>query len=127
VMVRYGGWPAFGAIAEPLAACKRRCRDFQNVCLRRRTSVKCFGMSVKGQNRTHALQQRASYSIASSARTRNDSGILRPRALAVVRLMMKSNLVGCSTGRSAGFVRHAQDIVPAFEALKGRSVDYSIR
>src|SRR4029453_17455631 len=30
-------------------------------------------------------------------------GIVRPRALAVLRLITNSNLVGCSTGRSAGF------------------------
>jgi hypothetical protein len=29
---------------------------------------------------------------------------VRPSALAVVRLMTRSNLVGCSTGKSAGFV-----------------------
>src|SRR5215472_17589388 len=34
------------------------------------------------------------HSITSSARSRNDSGMVRPSALAVVRLMMRSNLVG---------------------------------
>ena len=29
--------------------------------------------------------------------------MVRPRAFAVFRLMTNSNLVGCSTGRSAGF------------------------
>ena len=29
-------------------------------------------------------------------------GMVRPRALAVLRLMTRSNVVGCSTGRSAG-------------------------
>ena len=43
------------------------------------------------------------YSITSSARASSDGGISRPSALAVVRLMTRSNLVGCSTGRSAGF------------------------
>src|SRR5262249_47212681 len=43
------------------------------------------------------------HSITSSARSRNDSGILRWRALAVVRLMTRSNLVGCSIGMSPGF------------------------
>src|SRR5207245_8024205 len=38
----------------------------------------------------------------SSARTRIDCGIVKPRALAVLRLMTNSNFVGCSTGRSAG-------------------------
>ncbi len=41
--------------------------------------------------------------MISSARIRSDCGIVRPRALAVLRLMTSSNLVGCSTGRSAGF------------------------
>src|SRR5262249_42485577 len=43
------------------------------------------------------------HSITSSARSKNGSGILRPSALAVVRLMTSSNFVGCSTGMSAGF------------------------
>src|ERR1700732_3911407 len=45
----------------------------------------------------------ASHSINSSARRRSGSGIVRPRSWAVVRLMTRSNLVGCSTGRSPGF------------------------
>src|SRR5262249_8321938 len=43
------------------------------------------------------------YSITWSARASSDGGIVRPRALAVLRLITSSNLVGCSTGRSAGF------------------------
>src|SRR5262249_36887438 len=43
------------------------------------------------------------HSMTSSARSKNDSGMVRPSALAVVKLMTRSNLVGCSTGRSAGF------------------------
>jgi len=39
----------------------------------------------------------------SSARSSKDWGIVRPSALAVVRLITNSNLVGCSMGRSAGF------------------------
>src|SRR5258705_506260 len=42
------------------------------------------------------------HSITSSARASSDGGKMRPSALAVVRLMMRSNLVGCSTGISAG-------------------------
>src|SRR6476660_3585957 len=42
------------------------------------------------------------YSITSSASNRNDSEIVSPKALAVLRLMTNSNFVGCSTGRSAG-------------------------
>jgi hypothetical protein len=39
-----------------------------------------------------------------SARSKKDSGIVKPSALAAVRLMTSSNLAGCSTGISAGFV-----------------------
>ena len=42
------------------------------------------------------------YWITSSARPSSDGGIVRLSALAVLRLMTRSNLVGCSTGRSAG-------------------------
>ena len=50
------------------------------------------------------------YSITSSARASSVGGTSRPSALAVFRLMTSSNLVGCSTGRSAGFAP-AQDLV----------------
>ena len=41
--------------------------------------------------------------MTSSARTSNDCGSVRPSALAVLRLIASSNVVGCSTGRSPGF------------------------
>jgi hypothetical protein len=43
------------------------------------------------------------YSITSSARCCRNQGTSRPNALAVLRLIASSNVVGCSTGRSAGF------------------------
>ena len=43
------------------------------------------------------------YSITSSARASSVGGTSRPSALAVFRLITNSNLVGCSTGMSAGF------------------------
>ena len=43
------------------------------------------------------------HSITSSARASSIGGTSRPSALAVLRLITSSNLVGCSTGRSAGF------------------------
>src|SRR6516165_6291230 len=49
------------------------------------------------------MQQGDPYSIASSARASSVGGISRPRAFAVLRLMMRSNLVGACTGRSVGF------------------------
>jgi hypothetical protein len=42
------------------------------------------------------------YSISSSARSCSKGGIVRPSALAVFMLMISSNFVGCSTGRSEG-------------------------
>ena len=50
-------------------------------------------------NRGH----RQLYSITSSARASTEGGIVRPRALAVLRLITSSYLVGDCTGRSAGF------------------------
>jgi len=53
----------------------------------------------------------ASYSITSSARSRNASGIAMPRAFAVVRLTTSSKVVGCSTGRSAAaFVQRLREL-----------------
>src|SRR5262245_42852509 len=42
------------------------------------------------------------HSITRSARTRIDRGIVRPRALAVLRLITSSNVLACSTGKSPG-------------------------
>src|SRR5262245_40311510 len=44
------------------------------------------------------------HSITSSARASSVGGTVSPSALAVARLMTRSNLVGCSIGMSAGFV-----------------------
>jgi hypothetical protein len=46
---------------------------------------------------------KARYSITLSARSTRPAGISCPIALAVLRLITNSNVVGCSTGRSAGF------------------------
>src|SRR5262245_30654695 len=43
------------------------------------------------------------HSITSSARARSVVGTSSPSALAVLRLITSSNLVGCWTGSSAGF------------------------
>src|SRR5690242_7203606 len=43
------------------------------------------------------------HSITLSARAIIVDGTSRPSAVAVLRLMANSNLVGCSTGKSAGF------------------------
>jgi hypothetical protein len=51
-----------------------------------------------------------SHSIASSATASRDGGTARSSTLAVVKLMTRSNLVGCSTEMAAGFVS-AQNLV----------------
>src|SRR5215475_9721498 len=63
-----------------------------------------LGGERRKQNRAHARKERAAihHSMTSSARPSSEGGIVRPRALAVLRLMISSNLVGCSTGSSAG-------------------------
>jgi hypothetical protein len=43
------------------------------------------------------------YSITSLARPDSGSGTVMPSALAVLRLMISSTFVDCTTGRSAGF------------------------
>jgi hypothetical protein len=72
------------------------------------SALERFADLSKCHNPTHAPQQSAravvvSYSITSSARASSVCGTVRPSAFAVVRLITRSNLVGCSTGRSAGF------------------------
>jgi hypothetical protein len=57
------------------------------------------------------------YSITSSARASSVGGTSRPSALAVCRLMMNSNFVDCSTGKSAGL---------ALEDLTGVGADLTI-
>ena len=57
----------------------------------------------RGRRAAEQRDERAPvHSITSSARNRNDSGIVNPSTLAVVRLIARSNLVGCSIGISPG-------------------------
>src|ERR1017187_1663248 len=52
------------------------------------------------------------HSITSSARARSVGAISRPIALAALRLMTSSNVVGCWTGKSAGLA--PLRILPAY-------------
>src|SRR5262249_14303403 len=69
----------------------------------------------------------APHSITSSARSRKDSGIVRPSALAVVRLMMRSNLVGCSTGMSPGFAPDVACLTAAIPAVADVTITSTLR
>src|SRR5262249_52477556 len=65
---------------------------------------------VSGEGRSRSAEcesnenGEANHSMTSSARARIDGGTVRPSNCAVLRLTTSSNRVGCSTGRSAGFV-----------------------
>ena len=60
--------------------------------------------SVAGGGRETGEQNgQVRYWITSSARSKRDCGIVKPSALAVVRLITNSNLVGCAIARSPGF------------------------
>ena len=66
-------------------------------------SLKRLTPTGRLEKQTHALQHNGVYSIISSAVASNVFGTLRPSALTVLALITSSNLVGCMTGRSAGF------------------------
>jgi hypothetical protein len=61
----------------------------------------------RDRSRSRSAEQRDElpplHSITSSARARSDVGTSRPSALAVLRFITSSNLVGRMIGRSAGF------------------------
>ncbi len=62
-------------------------------------------MSQKCQTRTKCGTAKIpAYSISSSAMLSKPEEMVSPSALAVLMLMASSNLVGCRTGRSAGFL-----------------------
>src|SRR5262249_32870789 len=66
--------------------------------LRRSPTTGIAGRAAEQRDELAAL-----HSITSSARASSVAGTSRPNALAVLRLITNSNLVGCSTGISAGF------------------------
>src|SRR5262245_23214327 len=96
--------------AQPLA----KCGDGPRVATLGRTGVdepdhrqrRLLRARRERPRRRRAAEQRdefaSPHSITSSARASSDGGTVRPSALAVVRLMTRSNLIGCSTGMSPG-------------------------
>src|SRR6266540_3946430 len=59
-----------------------------------------LGPDLHRQDRTSFAWR--THSITSSARASSEGGTVMPRALADLRLITNSNLVGCCTGRSPG-------------------------
>ena len=68
------------------------------------TIVNCSLMTHSVTSPPQIAALRKVYSITSSALACSVCGMPKPSDLAVFKLMTKSNLVGCSTGRSTGLV-----------------------
>jgi hypothetical protein len=66
------------------------------------TSEVLVARQRRARKRHRHLSKMSRYSITLSARASSMGGTVRPSALVVLRLMTSSNLVGCSTGKSAG-------------------------
>ena len=69
---------------------------------RRRTSNAALARPLSARSGREQPQQQRSYSITSSARPRSVGGTSRPSALAVLRLITSSYLVGACTGGGWG-------------------------
>src|SRR5437867_13070434 len=71
-------------------------------CTQSHHQIECIATSFRRLTRrcgvSRPARESAAYSITSSARASSVAGMSRPSALAVLRLMTSSNLVGNSTG-----------------------------
>ncbi len=95
------------AAARPMttALSPARTRSIITTCIKVVTApLPTISKRVETGRLTQSRLNAPTHSITSFARARSLSGILRPSSFAVVRLMIRSNSVGCSTGISAGFV-----------------------
>jgi hypothetical protein len=97
---------SFNDRVRPLAACrvieKRTLADFAErpeAAIRAVADLRLTTYFALTARRVPPTHQR----ITSFARTSNDGGMVMPIALAVLRLITRSNLVACSIGRSSGF------------------------
>jgi hypothetical protein len=96
-------WFGIGALNSlPMSALGQKqtsaWRSLMSALPQKRTSMRLLLMSALCQKRKWT----APYSITSSAMESKPDGTSMPSARAVWRLMTNSNLVDCSTGRSAG-------------------------
>jgi hypothetical protein len=87
----------------PRGSCKR-CNSLNvRFALKATEVLRCRELTRCANRRQMHCSKDSRYSITSSARCWRNQGTSSPSALAVLRLMTSSNLVGPSTGRSAGF------------------------
>jgi hypothetical protein len=71
-----------------------------------------------GTRRRNKLKVPKGHSITSSAATSRVCGTVRPSAFAVLRLMTKSNLVGCSTRNFLGLVPRRKSYRPSRQSAE---------
>jgi hypothetical protein len=99
------------ARSPPTCRCRRQpstswCPCRRSAACLRRSVVELLRARRERPRRRRGAEQRdeitADHSITSSARASSVSGTSRPSALAVLRLITSSNLVGACTGSSAG-------------------------
>src|SRR5262245_4642133 len=74
----------------------------QTVWLQRRRCPLCANSRREQLQQDPYSECLEAHSISSSANVSSEGGTVRPSALATLTLMTSSNLVVCSTGRSAG-------------------------
>src|SRR5262245_4114279 len=90
----YGRSTTFSSTAVILSYSCRDCGDAEDL-----HHVPIAAVSICSNVRSRTLH----YSITSSARASSEGGTVMPSALAVLRLITSSYLVGACTGRLAGF------------------------
>src|SRR5262249_9194230 len=89
-------------LTQPLRDCPWRAGKHTN-CRRPCCRLSCERRGEEATRERAEERPSRRHWITSSARSSSDCGIVRPSALAVLRLITNSNFVGCSIGKSAGF------------------------
>jgi hypothetical protein len=92
-------YPIFGSIATEI-----RCLRYVRFAPHNDQIADITPSRQRATNGPTASRKIAFYSISLSARATSDADTSTPIALAVFRLITSSNLVGCSTGISAGLM-----------------------
>src|SRR4029077_13753854 len=98
------GCPPFGVDGfSPTARTVRDARELRRPAYERRSRAAVSALQALAPFSYSTLDFRYySHLITRPALTSTFGGIVRPICLAALRLIISSNLVGCSTGRSAG-------------------------